>query len=264
MPAILVPIFGCQICQLWTDFWSISGFQIWDHFWPQKWNLEFSSLLKIYFDPENGSVFGSKNKSIFGSKNWNPKFNIFGSTSGPKMGRLSWNPKKKTEISTQSWTLKWIFLRYRNWSLALAPEQLQATKVLQKINFKSQALLKDTGGERTPAWVEFPRQLKSTTRARRSCKKFYLKIYVKAQLDSGGNAKGEGFDHRIWTLLLDTWNYCFLRLLQWRCRHGPQRWAMILVTSSGPDTYPGALKTSEGDRFSIHFQSPYLSTETSL
>lgn len=95
MPAILVPIFGCQICQLWTDFWSISGFQIWDHFWPQKWNLEFSPLLKIYFDPENGSVFGSKNRSIFGPKNWNPKFNIFGSTSGPKMGRLSWNPKKK-------------------------------------------------------------------------------------------------------------------------------------------------------------------------
>ena len=99
MPAILVPILGCQICQLWTDFWSISGFQIWDHFWPQKWNLEFSPLLKIYFDPENGSVFGSKNRSIFGPKNWNPKFNIFGSTSGAKMGRLSWNPKKNRNVN---------------------------------------------------------------------------------------------------------------------------------------------------------------------
>lgn len=102
MPAILVPIFGCQICQLWTDFWSIYGFQIWDHFWPQKWNLEFSPLLKIYFDPENGSVFGSKNRSIFGPKNWNPKFNMFGSTSGPKMGRLSWNPKKKQKFQPKA------------------------------------------------------------------------------------------------------------------------------------------------------------------
>ena len=88
----------------------------------------------------------------------------------------------------------------------------------------------------------------------------HIDICVEHQLDSVGNAKGDGFDHRIWTLLLDTCNYCFLRLLQWRCRHGPQRWAMILVTSSGPDTYPGALKTSEGERFSIHFQSPYLGT----
>ena len=163
-------------------------------FGPKKWNLEFSPLLKIYFDPKNGSVFGSKNRSTFGSKKWNPKINIFGSTSGPKMGRLNWNPKENKNFNPKL-NPKIFFLRYRNWSLALAPEQLQATKVLQKINFKTQAFLKDTGGERTPACVEFPRQLKGTARARRSCKKFYVKIYVKAQLDSVGKARGEGFRH---------------------------------------------------------------------
>ena len=32
----------------------------------------------------------------------------------------------------------------------------------------------------------------------------HIDICVEHQLDSVGNAKGEGFDHRIWTLLLDT------------------------------------------------------------
>ena len=32
----------------------------------------------------------------------------------------------------------------------------------------------------------------------------HIDIYVEHQLDSVGNAKGEGFDHRIWSLLLDT------------------------------------------------------------
>ena len=64
-----------------------------------------------------------------------------------------------------------------------------------EINFKSQALLKDTGRERTPSCVKFPRQLKSSARARRSYKKFSLKICVRAQLDSVGKARGDGFDH---------------------------------------------------------------------
>ena len=32
----------------------------------------------------------------------------------------------------------------------------------------------------------------------------HIDICVEHQLDSVGNAKGEGFDHRIWSLLLDT------------------------------------------------------------
>lgn len=127
--------------------------------------------------------------------------------------------QKKTKLSTQSWTLKYFFLRYRNWSLALAPEQLQATKVLQKINFKTQAFLKDTGGERTPACVEFPRQLKGTARARRSCKKFYVKIYVKAQLDSVGKARGEGFRHWFWYQVLAPKPHQFFR-----CFSAPRGW----------------------------------------